>query len=182
LANDIKRFEALALPHLNAAYNLARWLVRDAHQADDIVQDAYLRAFRFFDSLQGEDAKPWLLRIVRNTCFTWLRGNRHGRGHGTETVEFDEERDSAEQSVGLTRVDDNPESLLLQKIDAHHINAAIAGLPPKFREALVLRELEEMSYEEIAAIADIPIGTVMSRLSRARVMLRAALLEAGMKE
>ena len=170
-----RRFEAAALPHLNTAYNLARWLVRDEHNAQDVVQDAYLRAFRFFDGFRGGDARPWLMGIVRNTCFSWLREH----GHGPEQVEFDEERDSDSFDPTINRADDNPEALLMKKLESSRINAAIEQLPPVFREALILRELEEMSYEEIAQIAGIPIGTVMSRLSRARRLLRAALTVEG---
>ena len=173
-----RRFEAVALPHLDTAYNLARWLLRNEHSAQDAVQEAYLRAFRFFDGFRGGDARPWLMSIVRNTCFTWLRD--HGRG--PELVEFDEEggRDAYEPTIG--RMDDNPESLLLRKLESRQVNAAIEQLPPVFREALILRELEELSYEEIAEISGVPIGTVMSRLSRARRMLRAALTAAGKEE
>lgn len=173
-----RRFEAAALPHLNTAYNLARWLLRDDQSAQDVVQEAYLRAFRFFDGFRGEDAKPWLMGIVRNTCYSWMRD----QGHGAEHVEFDEGRDSElyEQSIG--RVDDNPETLLMRKLEGGRVHAAIEQLPPVFREALILRELEEMSYEEISQIAGIPIGTVMSRLSRARHLLRAALITADKKD
>ena len=173
-----RRFEAAALPHLDTAYNLARWLLRDEHSAQDVVQEAYLRAFRFFDGFRGGDARPWLMSIVRNTCFTWLRD--HGRG--PELVEFDEERGSDAYEPTISRADDNPESLLMRKLESGQVNAAIEELPPVFREALILRELEEMSYEEIAQIAGVPIGTVMSRLSRARRMLRAALTVVGKED
>lgn len=159
----------LAMPHLDAAYNLARWLVRDDHLAEDLVQEACLRAFRFLDDLQGEDARAWLMRIVRNTCFSWLRS----AARAPEIDEFDEERDSdAEGHFSATQT---PETILLQKLDRLRINSAIASLAPCFREAIVLRELENLSYEDIATITGVPIGTVMSRLSRARRMLREAL-------
>jgi RNA polymerase sigma factor (sigma-70 family) len=173
-----RRFEAAALPHLNTAYNLARWLLRDEHSAQDVVQEAYLRAFRFFDGFRGGDARPWLMSIVRNTCFTWL----HDHGRGPELVEFDEEHGSDSYEPTINRTDDNPESLLMRKLESRQVNAAIEQLPPVFREALILRELEEMSYEEIAQIAGVPIGTVMSRLSRARRLLRAALTVAGKED
>lgn len=173
-----RRFEAAALPHLDTAYNLARWLLRDEHSAQDAVQEAYLRAFRFFDRLRGGDARPWLMSIVRNTCFTWLRD--HGRG--PELVEFDEEHGSDAYEPTIDRMDDNPESVLMRKLESRQVNAAIEQLPPVFRETLILRELEEMSYEEIAQIAGVPIGTVMSRLSRARRMLRAALTVVGKED
>lgn len=157
------------LPHLNAAYNLARWLLKDDQGARDAVQDAYLRAFRYFDSLRGDDARPWLLGIVRNTCYTSLGAS----GHETEHVEFDEERDSFPPDA--VEPGDNPEQLLMRKVERTRIHAAIGQLPPVFREILILREMEEMSYEEIARVAGIPVGTVMSRLARARNLLRKAL-------
>ena len=163
------------LPHLDAAFNLARWLLRDEHNAQDVVQDAYLRAFRFFDGYQGEQARPWLLGIVRNACFTWMKENRRAG----EQVEFDEERDSGADDPGVRQAADNPETLLMQKLEREQINQAIEALPPLFREVIVLRELEELSYEEIAQCAAIPLGTVMSRLSRARAMLRKALAQIG---
>jgi RNA polymerase sigma-70 factor (ECF subfamily) len=166
-----KQFEALVLPHLNAAYNLARWLLKDDQSARDVVQEACLRAFRYFAGLRGDDARPWLLGIVRNACYTWL----HDNGTGREQVEFDEQRDSQEQLAGAAGHDNNPERLLLQKLESARVNAAIEKLPLVFREVLILRELEEMSYEEIALVAGIPAGTVMSRLARARGLLRAAL-------
>lgn len=173
--SDLKHlFEAATLPHLNAAYNLARWLVRDDHHAQDMVQESYLRGLKFFDSFRGGDARPWLLGIVRNTCYTWLRNN----GHIGEHIEFDEERDSNAQDLTLHRIEDNPESLLIQKMEKARIDKAIDELPPIFREVIVLRELEELSYEDIARIAAIPPGTVMSRLARARAMLRTALNQA----
>lgn len=163
-------FEAVALSHLNAVYNLARWLVRDEQVAQDMVQEAYLRALKFHDGLRGADMRPWLLGIVRNTCYTWLKNNRHG-----EQVEFDEERDSATHESAFGRAENNPEALLLCKQESARVNQAIAALPPLFREVLVLRELEELSYDEIAVVAGIPAGTVMSRLARARAMLRTEL-------
>jgi len=164
-----QRFEAAVLPHLDAAYNLARWLLRDEQSAQDVVQEAYLRAFRFFDSFRGGDARPWLLSIVRNSCFTWLR--ERGRDH----LEFDEERDSDQRDPALHEAAESPERLLERKLERSQVNTAIATLPPLFREVLVLREIEALSYEEIAQIVGIPAGTVMSRLSRARSMLRTAL-------
>ena len=167
LTERTNRFEAMALPHLNSAFNLARWLVRDDSDAQDIVQDAYLRGLRYFDSFHGDDARPWLLGIVRNTCYTWLRA----RGQMAEIVEFDDERDS----VGADAPSGNPEALLMRKQEAGRINGALECLSTVFREAIVLRELEGLSYTEIAVVTDVPIGTVMSRLSRARTLLRAAL-------
>lgn len=175
-ADRTRRFEAAVLPHLDAAYNLARWLLRDDQSAQDVVQDAYLRAFRFFDGFRGGDARPWLLGIVRNACFDWL-GDKN-RGH----VEFDEARDSGGTDSEPEPAGNDPQRLLERKLERARVNAAIATLPPLFREVLVLRELEELSYEEIAQVAGIPAGTVMSRLSRARAMLRAALSPTGKED
>jgi RNA polymerase sigma-70 factor (ECF subfamily) len=172
-----RRFEAAVLPHLDAAYNLARWLLRDEQSAQDVVQEAYLRAFRFFDGFRGdEDARPWLLSIVRNSCFTWLR--ERARDH----VEFDEERDSDQRDPALYEATDGPERLLERKLERAQVNAAVATLTPLFREVLILRELEALSYDEIAQVVGIPVGTVMSRLSRARSMLRTALAAADKED
>ena len=166
-----QQFEKVALPHLSAAYNLARWLVRDEHVAQDMVQEAYIRALKYFAAFKGGEIRPWLLGIVRNTCYTWLQGNRHAE----DSYEFDEDRDSGAYAAVFGGTDNNPEAMLLSKQENSRVNFAISSLPPVFREVLVLRELEGMSYEEIAAVAGIPAGTVMSRLARARIMLRAEL-------
>jgi len=159
-----RRFEQSVLPHLNAAYNLARWLTRNDHDAQDVVQEAVLRAYRFFDGLRGE-AKPWLLTIVRNSCFTWLQANRPA-----DTVAFNE------SIAELLPADDlGPEDQAARNCDRKTLNAAIATLPVQFREVLILRELEDLSYKDIARIADVPIGTVMSRLARARRLLAESL-------
>jgi len=149
---------------------LARWLLRDEHSARDAVQEAYLRAFRFFEHLQGEDARPWLLGIVRNTCYTLLQKRRQTSEH----VEFDEERDT-DLIEAAARREDNPERLLLSRLESARLDQAIERLAPRFREVIVLRELEELSYQEIAQTVEIPVGTVMSRLSRARALLREML-------
>ena len=165
------RFEMIVMPHLDAAYNLARWLVKDEHAAEDVVQDACLRAFRYFESFRGDDARPWLLGIVRNNCYSWLQNAKRAAGQ----VEFDDELaldDAVEMAMGRT---ENPETLLVRKAERAEVNAAIRSLPASFREVLILREIEEMPYDSIAAAMQIPIGTVMSRLSRARGMLRVAL-------
>src|SRR5215471_982539 len=159
-----RRFEQLVLPHLNAAYNLARWLTRNDDDAQDVVQEAVLRAYRFFDGLRGE-AKPWLLAIVRNACFTWLQANRPA-----DTVAFN---DSIAEILPAN--DLGPEDQAARNCDRKMLNAAIATLPPHFREVLILRELEDLSYKDIARIADVPIGTVMSRLARARRLLAESL-------
>lgn len=166
-----QQFEKIALPHLSAAYNLARWLVRDEHIAQDMVQEAYIRALEYFNTFRGGDIRPWLLSIVRNTCYTWLRSNKRGE----EAFEFDEDRDSGAYNAAFGGMDNNPESMLLSKQESSRVNFAISALPPIFREVLVLRELEGMTYDEIATVAAIPLGTVMSRLARARTMLRAEL-------
>ncbi len=162
-------FEAATLPHLGAAYNLARWLLRDAAQAEDVVQEAYLRAFRHFDTLRGSDARPWLLGIVRNACHDCLR-RRQREG---ERVAFDEHSESIEAPAA------DPAAQWESRQRVAGVDAALRALPPVFREVIVLRELEEMSYDEIAHVAGIPVGTVMSRLSRARALLRESLGDEG---
>lgn len=171
MIKQAQHFERVALPHLNAAYNLARWLVRDEHIAQDMVQEAYMRALKYFSGFHGDDFRPWILSIVRNTCYTWLQANKSGEG----TLEFDENLDSETYALAVGNTNNNPEALLLGKQERSRVNLAIGSLPPVFREVLVLRELEDMSYDEIATVAGIPAGTVMSRLARARTMLRALL-------
>jgi RNA polymerase sigma-70 factor, ECF subfamily len=171
--NREARFQQRVMPHLDAAYNLARWLTRNDHDAEDVVQDAFLRAFRFLDSLREADARPWLLTIVRNTAYTWLRKNRPG-----EVVAIDDVSllpGDAESAGHASPVETNPEVILLQAANRKLVNRALEELPVAFREVLVMRELEDMSYKEIAAVAGIPLGTVMSRLSRGRELLRQAL-------
>ena len=160
------------MPHLDAAYNLARWLTRNDHDAEDIVQESYLRAFRFFSGFRGGDSRAWLLKIVRNTCYTWFRQNRPQE----LATEFNEEIHTPETETP------DPEALLLQGADAQLLRRALEELPAEFREALVLRELEGLSYKEIAEVAGISIGTVMSRLSRARRRLEVALTSQTGKE
>jgi RNA polymerase sigma factor (sigma-70 family) len=159
------RFEEQVLPCLDAAYSLARWLVRDEHVAEDVVQDAYLRAFRYFGSFRGDDARPWLLGIVRNCCYSWFVQQKR-------SLEFEVDfQDADAPSLDAQERPQTPETLLLQKVERAQVTAAIGSLPLAFREALVLREIEELSYEDIARVLDIPKGTVMSRLSRARRLL-----------
>ncbi|TMI55008.1 sigma-70 family RNA polymerase sigma factor [Candidatus Bathyarchaeota archaeon] len=157
-------FESSVLPHLDAAYNLARWLTRKDQDAQDMVQEAYLRAFRFFGSFRGGDARAWLLQIVRNTCYTQLENNRP-----QELATFDEEIHSEDDGSM------NPETLLLRSRDSQLLRQALEELPVNFREVLVLHELEGLSYSEIAEVSNIRLGTVMSRLSRARERLRQSL-------
>ena len=157
-------FDEVVLPHLDAAYRLARWLMRNEHDAEDVVQEASLRALRYFRTFTGGNGRAWFLSIVRNTCRGW-------RGHSVQalTDPFDEEQHSS------TRPAPDPETLLLQTDDVKLIERAMSGLPDRFRELLVLRELEDLSYRELADVMGIPIGTVMSSLSRAREALRGAL-------
>jgi RNA polymerase sigma-70 factor (ECF subfamily) len=164
---DRRRFELLALPHLDAAYNLARWLTRDDHDAQDVVQEATLRALRYFGAFRGDSARAWLLQIVRHTCFSWLKANRPG-----ELQPLDESTAGHEASAPAA---DEPHVAALRRADREQVNRALAALPVAFREVLVLRELEELSYKEIADITDAPVGTVMSRLARARALMRQAL-------
>jgi RNA polymerase sigma factor (sigma-70 family) len=165
--DKLARFEAAVLPHLDAAYNLARWLTRNPQDAEDMVQEASLRAFRFFSGFHGADSRAWLLTIVRNTCYTWLKQNR-----ATDlTAPFDEDLHT-EDCEAL-----NPEAVLQRYADGQLLRQALEDLPFEFREVMVLRELEGLSYKEIAGIADIPIGTVMSRLARARRRLQLYLAD-----
>jgi RNA polymerase sigma factor (sigma-70 family) len=168
-AEERERFEQALLPHLDAAYNLARWLTRNDHDAEDLVQAAYLRALRFFGGYNMANNRAWLLTIVRNTCYTWLEQKR---ASGASTT-FDEEI----HGVGTDAMD--PERQLLRQDQKQSVRRAVEELPPELREVVVLRELEGMSYKEIAAIAEIPQGTVMSRLARARERLRQRLGDCG---
>jgi RNA polymerase sigma-70 factor (ECF subfamily) len=165
-------FEQAVLPHLAAAYNLARWLTHNDQDAEDLVQEAYLRAFRFFGGFHGGDSRAWVLTIVRHTCYTWLRQQR---AHEFTTV-FDEELHTPDCASA------DPEAQLVQRAGAQALRAAVAALPVEFREVVVLRDLEGLSYKEIATIADIPIGTVMSRLARARKRLQYMLTTQAGKE
>ncbi|MEX3824677.1 RNA polymerase sigma factor, partial [Paraburkholderia sp. BR14262] len=165
-----RRFQALALPHLDAAYNLARWLSRNPGDAEDIVQEAFLRAFRFFDAFRGDEARPWLLAIVRRVWYDeWRR-----RAGAEEVAPFDELRDDAPLEGWETGGVD-PETLAIRAEDTRYVQDALRRLPVEYREVLVLRELEELGYREIAAIADLPLGTVMSRLARGRRRLATLL-------
>jgi RNA polymerase sigma-70 factor, ECF subfamily len=158
-------FEAAFLPHLDAAFNLARWIVRNDHDAQDIVQEAYLRALRFARGYRGGDARAWILAIVRNTAFTWLKRNR-----GADSpAEFDENLHATDaEDAGL-------EADAVRKADGEAIRAALEELSDEFREVVVMRDIEGLSYKEIADAAGVPIGTVMSRLARARGKLARSL-------
>ena len=165
--HDVERFRKLMLPHLDAAYGFARFLCRDPAVAEDLAQDAYLRAYRAFASYRGGDPKAWLFAIVRSSFLTWARSQRAWR----EIAEFDA-GEAAEQAPSPEA---SPEEDLLRVADVTELRAAVDALPDPFRETLVLRELQEMSYREIAEITAAPIGTVMSRLARARSLLAQAL-------
>jgi RNA polymerase sigma factor (sigma-70 family) len=157
-----RRFERLVLPHVKAAYNLAWWLLRNEQDAEDVVQEASLRAFTHLDRFRGEDARAWLLTIVRNEAYDWLDRNRRR----DRTVSLDQTH------IDLPSENDNPEVLVMRSIDIRLLHEGLENLPVEFREVLVLRELEELSYKEIAVIAAIPLGTVMSRLARGRKRLQ----------
>jgi RNA polymerase sigma factor (sigma-70 family) len=163
--NQQDLFEQTILPHVDAAYNLARWILNNDQDAEDIVQESFLRAFKYFASYQGGNSRSWLLTIVRNLCYTFLQQNR---AQGT-VVELNEEIASDDLSPG------NPELFIQIKTDHQMVAKALEKLPVEYRELIVLRELESMSYKEIALIAGVPIGTVMSRLARARQRLKECL-------
>ena len=168
-SNELARFEGVVLPHLDAAYTLARYVTRNEHDAEDVVQEACLRALKYFGGFRGEggqSARSWLLAIVRNTAYTWRR-----RGREALVTEFDER----EHSDAIA--DEHPEAELLRDAAKQTLARALDRLPPEFREVIVLRELEGLSYKEISEVAGVPAGTVMSRLSRARARLQEALRE-----
>jgi RNA polymerase sigma-70 factor, ECF subfamily len=167
-----RRFEALALPHVDAAYNLARWLTHNDQDAQDVVQEALMRALRYMGRFHGDNARAWLLQIVRHACFSWLKENRPA-----ERTFLDDSDDSLHEIAAPAA--DEPHSVAQRKAERLEINQAIAALPIAFREVLVLRELEDLSYNDIARIAEIPLGTVMSRLARARGLMREALMPSG---
>jgi RNA polymerase sigma factor (sigma-70 family) len=165
----LQRFERLLLPYMNAAYNLARWLLGREEDAEDAVQEAYLRAFRAFDQLAGDDPRAWLLTIVRNSCYSALR---HQRNH--DVIPFDEMLHGHDPARGPGWAAE-PERIASARSERALLHAALQELPRAFREVIVLRELEGLSYREIARVTDVPIGTVMSRLARARRQLREVL-------
>ncbi|KAI3609108.1 RNA polymerase sigma factor [Cupriavidus necator H850] len=168
-SDDRRRFEELVLPQLDAAYNLARWLSGSASEADDVVQEAFLRAYRLFGSFRGEQPRPWLLAIVRNTWFTTCQ-KRKSAGEVCSYDDLHENQPLPAWHDGQ----DSPEQSLLRQEDVRLVHRALEQLPVAYREVLVLRELEELPYRDIARVADIAIGTVMSRLARGRRMLAAA--------
>ena len=158
-----RRFELLAMPHLDAAFRLARWLTGNTADAEDVVQDAY-RAFRYMDTFRGNNFRVWLLTIVRNSFLDWLKDNRSGRQLFQPTP----------ADLDWTDPNPTPEAMLLDRVDSETLGTLMAQLPAEYREVLILRELEDLSYKDIAAVTGIPAGTVMSRLSRARLALRKA--------
>jgi RNA polymerase sigma-70 factor (ECF subfamily) len=166
------RFEQLAVPLLDDAMRLAAWLAGSKPDAEDIVQEAMLRAYKYLDRFSGSAFRPWLLAIVRNTAMTWLKRNR------SDKVVLVPDFQSWESEQDLVAVQaESPEQALIQRDLANQLNRAVASLPAEFREVIVLRELHDLSYKEISAVVDVPIGTVMSRLSRARRLLMDALPE-----
>jgi RNA polymerase sigma factor (sigma-70 family) len=176
LANSAhdERFNRLMLPHMDAAYTLAFWLTGNDDQAQDVVQEAYLRALRFFSSFRGEDGRPWLLRIVRNACYELFNRERAAGTH----EELDEELHAPEAVApgAVLAFPVNPEAAMIERADRELVHRCLRALPHDFREALVLRELHGCSYKEIAAVTGVPIGTVMSRLARGRRLLQYRLV------
>ena len=170
----MKRFEELFAPHLDAAYNLARWLTGNDSAARDVVQESALRAFRFLHRFADGNAKAWFLTIVRNESYTWLKASA-----GRHWVAFDDESDENEAAMSHSQT---PELLAIHTENAALIQQALCALPPAFREVIILKELEDLAYKDIALVVDVPIGTVMSRLARARAMLKLELLKSHAHE
>jgi RNA polymerase sigma-70 factor (ECF subfamily) len=169
--HNTHKFNQVVLVHKDAAYNLAKWLTRNNQNAEDLVQESYMKAFQHFDSFIGEDGRAWLLTIVRNTCYTWLKAKQHNH-----CQEIDADTNFADlQNPESDLYHANPEQIALQQLDRALINSSIQNLPVEFREVIVLREQEYFSYLEIAKITGLPIGTVMSRLARARGLMRQQL-------
>ena len=166
------RFEEAVLPQLDAAYNLARWLTRNGTDAEDVVQEACERALKYFSAFRGGDAKAWFLTIVRHACYDWLKRNRPSEIVSGDGPALEEAPDPAA----------TPEQAVARNASSGALNEAIAALPLGYREVLILRELEELPYKEIARVVDIPIGTVMSRLARAREKLRGILSQTSLGE
>jgi len=167
----VEAFDGAVLPHLGAAYSLARWLTRNDQDAEDVFQEASLRAFKYWSGCSGRDCRPWLLAIVRNAYYSWLR-KKSAQPEVTGDGELDEMDGGAP----------NPETVLLQNVDREILKAALGSLPVEFRGTIVLREMEGLSYKEIADISDVPIGTVMSRLARARKRLQIYLTHTAVTE
>jgi len=170
---ECTRFERLAMPHRNAAYNLAYWMLRSRDEAEDVVQEAYLRAFRAFPTFKGDAIKPWLLVIVRNACYSALEARK--RNNSIILLSDDLKARRCVQAPEMASSAPSPEAELIAEGERQQLLSALAELPLKYRDAVVLREMEGLSYSEIAEITGTPIGTVMSRLSRGRALLRKAL-------
>jgi len=177
MANDelaeearMRRFRDAALPHLDDVYTLARYLMRNASDAEDAAQECYLRALRHFDSYRGPAMKPWLLAILRNIC----NAEFARRGRGEVPTDYAQDESVAEEMPMWQEPQASPEKMILRQQDSTTIRRLVAELPEPFREAIVLREMNDLSYKEIAEVAGVPVGTVMSRLARARSMLRSA--------
>jgi RNA polymerase sigma factor (sigma-70 family) len=164
------RFASVVMPHLDDAYGLARWITGDRADAEDVVQEACVRALRAIGGFAGGNARAWTLTIVRNTAYTWLGKNRPAKLVAVDDLEAVERAHASGADLSAARTPD-PEAQLIAKADAARLEAAIAALPPPFRETLVLRDIQDLDYREIAAVTDVPIGTVMSRLARARKRL-----------
>ena len=178
---SLANFEREALPHMDAAYNLAYWLLRNHADADDVVQDAFLRAFRAADKRVGADIKPWLLAIVRNVAYRWL----DLRQRRSNVISFEAAQPGRDREMGPLDVaseEPTPEEMLVGRAEQALVRRALAELPPAFREVIVLREFEELRYQEISEVTGVPMGTVMSRLARARDQLRELLGELLAKE
>lgn len=172
--SETARFAEMALPHLDAAYNLARWLTRDPSDAADVVQESMTRALRFFGGYRGGNGKAWLLAIVRNTSIDWLKANRP---HELVSPIAGAEAAFERAIEAIPSPADDPETALIRSREKNRMDGLIAALPPEFRECLVLREMEELSYKEIAHVTGVPIGTVMSRLTRARRLIQRGWLD-----
>ena len=171
------RFQRLAMPHLDAAYSLARWLVQRPGDAEDVVQEAMLHAYRSFDGCREATVRPWLLRIIRNAAYDWLTANGRGKVVGFADIDTEDATGLAFTADAFGEPAESPEGLLIKEDDKRLVNELVAALPVAFREVVILRELKEMSYKEVAEVVGIPIGTVMSRLARARDLLHKALME-----
>jgi RNA polymerase sigma-70 factor (ECF subfamily) len=173
--SEALRFEQIVMPHLDSAYNLARWLTRSDADAQDVVQESCLRAFKYFSGFNGQYANAWLLKIVRNTCYTWMRRNRPAEeAIALEDNAEEVDRNDSAMALSAAGLGRSPEARLIDKRDAQRLDGLIEAMPPVFREVIILRELEEMSYRDIAEIVGVPIGTVMSRLARGRQILHSA--------
>jgi len=178
-----RQFRELALPYLDDAYNFACWLTRSSQDAEDVVQDAYMRAFQYFDGFRGANPRAWILTIVRNSYYAWLR---KARSQAAVPLAADSNNDFGEEGAHEPELSDpdrdDAETALIKKTEASALRSFIAALPSAFRETLVLREMEDLTYQQIAEITGVPIGTVMSRLARARGLLQKAWMEYQEKE